>query len=299
MQPDTAGILAAVLVVVMTGIHSATPVVLAGVGGSFASQVNVFNIALEGMMLSAAFAGFVTSDLTGSATLGILAGAVAGAVVSLLFAAATVTFRANEVVIGFTLNIIVLAMTAVLLTAVYGVSGSRLSTTAGLVMPIIGPIDIVTLIALASVVGAHMYLFHSKGGLRMRAIGGSAAAATAAGIDVPGYRYRALIIGGTLCGVGGAYLPLSGLSLFSVGMTAGIGFIAVAAVVFGDGKPVTVALACFVFGLASAAGIPLQRLGIPTEVVLAAPYTIALGAITAKAVVRRRRRKVLGHVILA
>lgn len=281
--------LAPLTAVILIGLHSSTPIILAGVGGSFAAQVNVFNIALEGMMLAGAFVGFAVSDLTSSATLGIFSGAGAGAIVAVIFGIATVTFNANEIVVGFTINVIVVSLTAVLLTAIYGVTGSRLSMTAGLVRPIFGPVDVVTILAFASIFIGHWYTFFTKSGLRMRAIGGSVLAASAAGINVQQYRYRALLFGGVLCGMGGAYLPLSGLSLFSVGMTAGIGFIAVAAVVFGDGKPITVAAACLVFGFTAAASIPLQNFGYPTEIVLLLPYAIAILAIFLKSVVARKR----------
>lgn len=278
------------LFVLTVGIHSGTPLVLAALGGAFSAQVNVFNIALEGMMLTGAFFGFFVSDLTHSAWMGLGAGVLAGVVMGAIFAVACITFHSDEIIVGFAVNLVALSLTAVLLKAVFGSQGSYLSIGAGLVEPFFSTIDIVVVIAVLCIGGSHWLIYRTKTGLRFRAIGSFPDAVSAAGINVAAYRYLALIIGGGLCGLAGAYLPLSGLSLFSVGMTAGAGFIAVAAVIFGDGKPLVVAGAAFLFGVMTAVGIELQRFGWPNEIVLMVPYVATVVVLTLK-VVRRRSAK--------
>lgn len=270
------------LFILTAGIHTGTPLVLAALGGAFSAQVNVFNIALEGQMLAGAFFGFMVSHLTGSVWLGLGAGMLSGIIMGLIFAVACITFHSDEIIVGFAINLVALSLTAVLLKAAFGSQGSYLSSKAGLVVPFFSTFDIVVLIAVACIAASHWLVYRTKTGLRFRAIGSFPEAVSAAGINVGTYRYAALIIGGGLCGLAGAYLPLSGLSLFSVGMTAGAGFIAVAAVIFGDGKPLVVAGAAFLFGIMAAVGIELQRFGWPNEIVLMVPYVATVVVLTLK-----------------
>lgn len=277
-------VVGSILFIVLAGIQTATPLVLAAIGGAFSAQVNVFNLGLEGMMIAGAFAGFGVAHATGNVLLGLLAGATGGLLVAAVFAIATVYFGADEIIIGFVLNLVMLALTAVLLTTLFGASGQFVSTTAGTIPKIWGNFDLMMPVALLVVLWAHWYIYRTRSGLRMRAIGGSGSAATAAGVSVHGYRYRALLIGGAFAGLGGAYIPLSGLSLFTLAMTAGMGFIAVAAVLFGDGKPLVVGLAALLFGFMGAAAIPFQRLDLPSEFALVLPYLVTIIAVAAKGI---------------
>lgn len=287
---EFSAIAGSILFVIVAGVQSATPLVFAAVGGAFSAQVNVFNLGLEGMMIAGAFAGFGIAHSTGSAMLGLLAGAGGGVLVAVVFAIATVHFGTDEIIVGFVLNLVMLALTAVLLTAFFGVSGQFVSTTAGTIPKIWGNFDVLMPAALVVALWAHWYIYRTKSGLRMRAVGGNVTAATAAGVDVPGYRYRALLIGGALAGTGGAYLPLSGLSMFTLAMTAGMGFIAVSAVLFGDGKPLVVGLAALIFGFMAAAAIPFQRLNLPSEFALILPYLVTIVAVSSKGIGIVRRR---------
>jgi general nucleoside transport system permease protein len=276
----------ALLFVLTSGLRTGAPLVLASVGGCFSAQVKVFNIALEGMMLAGAFAGFAASDASGCVVVGLFAGIGAGLLVALLVAVSCVDFKADEIVVGFAVNLASLALTAVLLRSFYGSQGSYLSERAGLVqsisagplrdVPVVSAIlqslDGVILATIAIAVAAHAFAYRTRNGLRMRAIGDGPEIAASAGVNVRHYRYQALLIGGALCGLGGAYLPLSGLSLFSVGMTAGQGFIAVAAVIFANGEPLVAAAVAFAFGLTTALGIELEQVQIPSELVQALPY---------------------------
>lgn len=290
MSVEVGAVLGSVLFIAVAGIQTATPLVLAAIGGAFSSQVNVFNLGLEGMMIAGAFAGFGVAHVTGSAFLGLLAGAVGGVIVSAIFAVATVYFGTDEIIVGFVLNLVMLALTAVLLTSVFGASGQFVSTSAGTIPKIWGNFDVLMPFALVVVVWAHWFIYRTPSGLRMRAVGGNTTAATAVGVSPEAYRYRALLIGGAFSGIGGAYLPLSGLSMFTLAMTAGMGFIAVSAVLFGDGKPVLVGLAALIFGFMGAAAIPVQRLELPSEFALVLPYLVTIIAVAVKGIRVMKRR---------
>ncbi|MDQ2624177.1 MAG: ABC transporter permease [Actinomycetota bacterium] len=286
---------------VVAAMRSATPLVLASIGGAFGQQINVFNVGLEAMMLTGAFTGFYVSDQTGSAVLGMTAGALAGLAVSLLMGVLVIDFGADEIVTGIALNLGALGLTAVLLNVVYGSDGAHQSTTAGLIKPIgAGPftgvpflgaflnaVDVVMLGAVVLVVVAHIVTSRTRAGLRMRAIGSSRDAVESAGVDARGYIYSSFVVAGLLSGLAGAYLPLSGLSMFTVNMTAGAGFIALAAILFGTGMPLRVAFAAYLFGIATAVAYRVQNFGLPNEIVLMLPYVATLLALLWRAWRRR------------
>lgn len=274
----------ALVFVLVAGLQSAVPLVFAGIGGALSAQVNVFNLGLEGMMIAGAFFGFTASHLTGSAAIGLCIGSLAGLSVAWVFAVATVSFKADEIVVGFVLNLALIALTAVLLPAFFGATGQFVSSNAGMIPKFFGNLDPLMISAALLVLWGHWFVYRTRTGLRMRAAGGNDVATSAAGVNVAAYRYRALLIGGALAGIGGAYLPLSGLSMFTLGMTAGLGFIAVSAVLFGDGKPLVVGLAALIFSFAGAATIPFQRVGLPSEFALVLPYLFTACAVSIKGI---------------
>lgn len=274
--------------IMVAGLQSAVPLIIAAMGGSFASQVGVFNLGLEGMMIAGAFGAFSVAHTTGSVWLGLLGGLGAGILVAVIFAFGTVYFRADEVVTGFLINLAMLALTAVLLTSFFGASGQLVSTSFGN-MPKFGRFDIMMIIALVVVLTAQFVTYHSRFGLRMRAVGGNANAAEAVGVHPDRTRLYALLTCGGLAGVAGAYLPLSGLHMFTINMTAGAGYIAVAAVLFGVGRPGVVALAALLFGFMGAIAVPLQRLDMPSEFALILPYIATLVAVSIKGILMHRR----------
>ncbi|WP_316282252.1 ABC transporter permease [Actinomyces sp.] len=269
-------------------MQSAVPLVIAAVGGSFASQVGVFNLGLEGMMIAGAFGAFSVAHTTGSVWLGLLGGIAAGLLVAVIFAISTVYFRADEVVTGFLINLAMLALTAVLLTALFGATGQLVSTTFGN-LPKFGRFDIMMVVAVATVLAAQFVTYHSRFGLRMRAVGGNPDAAEAVGVHPDQTRIYALLACGGLAGMAGAYLPLSGLHMFTINMTAGAGYIAVAAVLFGVGRPGLVALAALLFGFMGAIAVPMQRLEMPSEFALILPYLATLVAVSVKGIILFRR----------
>lgn len=295
--------LTAVAFFIAAALRSATPLVLAAIGGAFSAQVNVFNVGLESMMLCGAFVALVVSDQTGSAIAGLAAGAIAGTVVALIVGFIIIDLGADEIVTGIAANLGAIGLTAVLLNSFYGTQGSYHSSTAGLVepfsvgglaeVPFIGPllsgVDPIMLVAVVAVVIAHQFTQRTRHGLRMRAMGSNERAVGAAGVNARAYKYFAFVAGGVLSGLGGAYIPLSGLSLFTVNMTAGAGYIALAAVLFGAGMPLRVAFAAYLFGTATAAAYRLQGFGLPNELVLALPYLATIAALVWRAWVKRRR----------
>lgn len=289
MSGEFAALSAVILFVIVSGLQSATPIMLAATGGAFSAQVNVFNVALEALLLGSAFTSFCAAHVTGNVWIGLLVGILTGVVLAAIFAFLTVTLGGNEIIIGFGMNIAVTGLTAVLLGSLFNSPGSFLSPTAGSFPMIYSKIGWLTLVALLLVAVAHWHTFHTRAGLRMRAIGFDSSAALAAGIRVDAYKYRAVIMGGALCGIGGAVIPLSGLSLFSVAMTAGMGFIAIAAVILADGRPILAGAAALFFGFTSAIGIQLQAFGWPNELVLALPYVATVLALLVKAIIGLRR----------
>lgn len=304
MAPDQQTLIALVLFAA-AALRSAAPLCIAAIGGAFSAQVNVFNVALEGMMLLGAFCGFAVSDATGNALLGLLAGGGAAMLLALALAFFVVDLRANEVVAGIAANLAVLGLTSTLLKTLYGASGAQQSSTAGLVsswrnnpfsgVPVLGQfvssLDGIMAFAVLVALAAQFFVYRTHHGLRMRAIGDQPETAATAGIDIRRYTYGAFLIGGLLCGIAGAYYPLSGLSMFSTNMTAGAGFIALAAVLFGAGKPFKVAAATLIFGAATAASFRLQTPWLPSEAVLVIPYVATIGALVFNALRDRARAR--------
>lgn len=276
------------LFILVAGLQSAVPLVIAAMGGSFASQVGVFNLGLEGMMISGAFGAFAIAHVTGSVWLGLLSGIASGLFVAVIFSISTVYFNADEVVTGFLINLAMLALTAVLLTSFFGASGQLVSTAFSNLAKL-GRFDIMMIIAVLVVATAQFVTYHSRFGLRMRAVGGNADAAEAVGVHPDRTRLLALLACGALAGMAGAYLPLSGLHMFTINMTAGTGYIAVAAVLFGVGRPGIVALAALLFGFMGAVAVPLQRVEMPSEFALILPYLATLLAVAIKGVMVYRR----------
>ncbi len=274
--------------VLVAGLQSAVPLVIAAIGGSFASQVGVFNLGLEGMMIAGAFGSFAIAHATGSVWLGLMGGILAGVLVAAIFAMSTVYFHADEVVTGFLINLAMLALTAVLLTAFFSASGQLVSTNFTS-LPKFGRFDIMMVVAFIVVIVAQWETYHTRFGLRMRAVGGNADAAEAVGVHPDRTRLYALLACGALAGMAGAYLPLSGLHMFTINMTAGTGYIAVAAVLFGVGRPGPVSVAALLFGFMGAVAVPLQRLDMPSEFALILPYLATLIAVSLKGILVFKR----------
>ncbi len=275
------------------GIRVATPILLAALGEIISEKAGVLNIGIEGMMLIGAFAAFIGGYYSGSPWLGLVAGAIAGAAAALVHAYLSVTLGTDQVVNGIAMNVFGWGLTSLLFSALFGVKANppRIETL-GLVnlgalseIPILGPILLhqspLVYIALAMALICSWILFRTDAGLALRAVGEKPAAADTAGINVFRVRYIAVLAGGSLAGLGGAFLAVGQLGIFSDNMTAGRGFIALAVVIFGRWSFAGTLFASFLFGLAYALQLSLQALGfgVPYQFLLMLPYVLTIVAL--------------------
>jgi simple sugar transport system permease protein len=261
-------------------IRLATPLVLAAIGGLYSERAGVINIALEGLMLAGAFTAASVTFYAHNPWVGMFGGMVAGMLVALVLAVACIRFKADQVVTGTGINILFLGLPAVLSGALCLSSGSTPQIPQENLLPdldrllpsffpqwrIFTDVSIVSVIALIVVLITFYILYRTPFGLRLRAVGENPEAADAAGVSVNRIRYLGVILSGALAGIGGAYLSIGQSSLFTRNMTAGRGFIALAALIFGKWRPVQTMLACLLFGFADAITIQLQ--GVPVSVML-------------------------------
>ena len=271
MSPLVAGVLA----VLGLTLVKATPLIYAALGGVLSERAGVVTIGLEGSLIAGAFTAVAVSGATGSPILGALAGVVAGALLAALLAYAATRLAVDQIVAGTGLNIAALAAAAYGLVLVFHQPGASHE------VPALGKTGETWLIVLAFVAAAvlHYALTRTPWGLRVRACGEDPSAAEAAGIDALRTRYGAVVIGGAIAALGGVYLSLAELDLYSDGMTAGRGFIALAAVIFGRWTPLGATGAALFFGFFAALQYSLQRAGVPSELMQALPYLAALVAL--------------------
>jgi general nucleoside transport system permease protein len=284
-----------------------TPILLAALGGMLCDRVGLFNIALEGMMLVGAFAAIVGDYYTGSALAGILVACAGAGLVALLFAFLTVTMKGDEIVLGIATNLLASGLTVFLLRALFHVQGAfqdprllglnTISLPFLQDIPILGPISsghtILTYLSWLLVIFSFILLFRTPIGLRMRGIGELPAAATTLGVNVKSIRYLAVILSGILCGLAGAQLSLGNVTLFVENMSAGRGWIAVVAVMLGQGHPIGVFASSILFGFADSLGFRLQGLGMPSQFTAMLPYVVTLLAFMLVRARRKRQRSAL------
>jgi len=284
------------LSLVFSTIRLATPLVWAAIGGLYSERAGVINIALEGLMLAGAFTAAAVTFYTHSPWAGVGAAMMAGAFFAMVLAVVCIRFKANEVVAGTGINILFLGLPAVLSAALFLSSGStpqipqeELLPTLSQLVPIAPRWRILTDVSVISflamlVVGLTSYvLYRTPFGLRLRSVGENPGAADAAGVRVNRIRYTGVILSGVLAGVAGAYLSIGQSSLFTRNMTAGRGFIALAALIFGKWRPVQTMLACVLFGFADALTIQMQGVvklpsgeDVPVQFIQMIPYLVTI-----------------------
>ncbi|MDA0163817.1 ABC transporter permease [Solirubrobacter ginsenosidimutans] len=273
-------------------LRYATPLTFGALGGLFSERSGVINIALEGMMLIGAFFGAWGADVTGSWVLGIVIAIAAGAVFAALHALFAITFRADQIVSGTALNLLAVGITGYLYVQIYGTDGTPddLPRVPDVNLPIksvpffgdvFGSLNLLVWLALAMVLVTWVVVFRTAWGLRLRSAGENPLAAETAGLSVVRTRYLAVMVSGGLAALGGAFLSIGFLHTFSQNMTAGRGFIALAALIFGRWRPGTALLATLLFGFGSALAQALPVFS-PSGAVLfqALPYVLTLIAVT-------------------
>ncbi len=267
-------------------LRVATPLVLCAMGGLFSEKSGIIDVGLEGKMLMAAFFAAATASLTGSAWAGVAAAIVAAEALALLHGFACITHRGNQVVSGVAINILAAGLTVVLGTAWFARGGQTPPLTGDerlrpLFFPDAGD-NVLVFVALLSVPFTWWLIGRTRFGLRLRAVGEMPLAVDAAGVSVAWLRYRAVLLCGLFAGLAGAYLSVAQNAGFSRDMTAGQGFIALAAIIFGRWRPFSAFGACLIFGLLDAIAIRLQGvklpgLGeVPVQLIQALPYLLTL-----------------------
>jgi simple sugar transport system permease protein len=285
-------------------LRVATPLVLAALAGLFAERSGVIDIGLEGKMLGSAFVAAASATATGSAWLGLVAAVLASMALAMLHGLACITYRGNQVVSGLAINILVAGLTVTVGNALYAEGGQtpplpdgarflplvwpgaeRLSQ-----LPLLGPLysellsghNILVYVAFLVVPLSWWIIYRTRFGLRLRAVGENPGAVDTAGISVTQLRYLAMLCCGILCGIAGAYLSTAQNASFGRDMTAGQGYIALAAMIFGKWRPAPAMLACLLFGFLDAVaarlqGVQMPLMGeIPVQLIQALPYILTV-----------------------
>ncbi|HYN84495.1 MAG TPA: ABC transporter permease [Pyrinomonadaceae bacterium] len=270
-------IIATLIFFLASTVRQATPLLLAAMGGLYSERAGVINIALEGLMLAGAFTAAAVTHYAGNPFVGLLAGIVAGAAVAAVHAVACIKFKADQVVSGTAINILMIGVPAVVSGAVFLSSGSTPQIPRENLIPWT-PV----LIAFLLVPVTWYVLYRTPFGLRLRAVGEHPEAADAAGVNVNRMRYAAVLLSGALAGIAGAYLSTGQSSLFTRNMASGRGFIALAALIFGKWRPVQTMLACLLFGFTDALATQLQGVKlsgdeeIPVQFIHMLPYVLTI-----------------------
>ena len=277
------------LALLASTIRLATPLVLAALGGLFSERSGVINIALEGKMLAGAFTAAAVTYAAdtrlgmGAASpwLGLMSGMFAGLLIATIYAFACIRFKADQVVSGAAINILMFGMPGFLSGALFLSSGSTPQLPKDHLLP---QSPLVIAVAILALVAVTWYvLYKTPFGLRLRSVGENPEAADAAGVSVAKIRYSGVLLAGMLAGIGGAYLSIGQSSLFTRNMTAGRGFIALAALIFGKWRPVQTLLACLLFGFTEAISIQMQGVyklpsgeEIPVQFIQMVPYVLTI-----------------------
>lgn len=273
-------------------IRTATPLLLAASGELLVERAGLINIGLEGVILGGAF-GALAGATHGGGALGYATGAIAGVLIMLIFAAATLGVGADQIITGTAITLLSLGATGTLYRTLYGARGAALSiqTSSPLSIPLLARIPVVgtalfaqpviTYFAYAVVPLMWWWFESTHAGLALRAIGENPTAAIAAGIPVRRYRLAAVVVAGALGGIAGSVLVLAQAGTFVEGMSAGRGFIAIAIVVLGRWKPIGIGLAALLFAATTSLQYLAQAMGfdIPYQLVLALPYVLTLAAL--------------------
>ncbi len=270
------------------------PIVYGALGGVIGERAGVVNIAIEGQLLAGAFTAAVVGSLTDSPWAGLLAAVLASTLVALVLGTFAITYKVNQVIVGVVLNVLVIGLTSFLYSQVLVPGAETLNSTTRFAripvpflerIPLVGPVlfnqTIVVYLMFVMVAVVWFALYRTRWGLRVRAVGEHPKAADTVGIDVVRTRYRAVLTAGAVAGLGGAFYTVVSINQFNREMTAGAGFIALAAVIFGKWDPVRAALAGLLFGFATNLQNVLSVVGspVPSQFMLMLPYVVTLLAV--------------------
>lgn len=287
--------------IINSTIRSTTPVLLAALGSAICSKVGVFNIALEGQILIGCFIAIVVNFFTGNVYLAVLSAIVGGAFIASLVAILQVKYKAADMVIGTSINLLVSGLTSILLFTFLGVKGSfsspKLVVLPKINLPIISDIPfvgrvfenltIIDYLAYIIAIITFIYLYKTVQGFRVQSVGENKSAADSLGIKSLKIQMLTVIMSGALCGLGGAVLSMGQVILFTENMSAGRGYIAMASASMGQNHPLLVIISSLFFGFCQALGVSLQN-DIPSQLTFAFPY---IGTIIALSVFGRRAAK--------
>jgi ABC-type uncharacterized transport system permease subunit len=271
--------------VLASSLRQATPLVLGAMCGLMGERAAVINIGIEGQMLMSAFIGFLVNVYTGDLFLAVLAGIATGAIMGALLAFMSVTLKIDQIIGGTVINILALGLTGYFYTAGLTTKGKLLPIPLGPLakIPLIGPVLFnnppITYATIILVFVVHYVLFHTRWGLRTRAVGEHPRAADTVGINVYMMRYANVILGGAIAGLAGAFLTLEAVGSFERGMTNGRGFVALAVMIFGKWTPFGSWGAALLFGFASAMQTQLQfggEINIPHQFIGMLPYLLTI-----------------------
>lgn len=280
--------------VLATGLALATPLVFGAMAGVICERVGIVNIAIEGQLLAGAFLAAVVATMTGSAYVGLLAAPVAGALVGVLLVLFSVTYRVDQIIVGVVLNVLVTGFTAVMFGAVLTDSPETFNSRTPLPslpipllseIPVIGPVlfnqTILVYLMYAVVILLNLYLFRSRWGLRLRAVGEHPKAADTVGINVNRTRWWNAIFGSAMAGLGGAYFTIGSGLAFGTEMSGGNGYIALAAMILGRWTPTGALVAALLFGFARSVALLLPSIGasLPSEFMNMIPYLVTILAV--------------------
>lgn len=276
-----------------TSLRLSIPIVFAALGGVLSERAGVYNIGLEGMMLAGAFGAAVGTFFTGEPFFGVLSGMFAGALMAVVLAVLAVSLGVNQIVAGIAINMFSIGVTAFLSRIVFSgqantmtLPGYKAFAIPGLAaIPVLGPVlftqDALVYLMYATVLLLFYLMFYTPWGLNIRAVGENPRAADTAGVRVNMVRYICVLGSGALAGLGGCYLVLSHVFLFSEHMSAGKGFIALAAIILGRWNPIGAFFACLLFGLFDALQLRLQFANpeVPYQAFVILPYVVSILAL--------------------
>lgn len=284
-----------------------TPILFATMGGIFSSQSGIFNVGLESLLIIGAFFAVVGSVKTGDPMGGLLFAVIACLIATLIFALLHLELKANAIIVGLAMNIFAAGMTNYLLVEMLDATGVYQSDLIigfkEVHIPLIKDIpflgDLVSghfplvYVAFLSVWVVYLILYKTPFGFHLRAVGEKPQAAESIGINPKKMKYFGLLVSGLMSAFGGTFLSLSYLNLFAEGMTAGRGWLALAAINFGGSKPVRSLIACLIFGFADALAVRLQQFGLPSQIVLMLPYVSTLIVLLVSAISDERKKKAI------